>query len=85
MITCVFPPSAEGKVAIGDARAGLSPSEHLTPDLPKEGASCEDMLHVLKLLVTEHAGRRVGKATTSMAVGRPTSVLQSQPYKDLDV
>lgn len=54
------------------------------PDLSREGAACEEMVHGLRLLITEGAGSVMGQAVAGKAVHRPAAILHGQLEKELD-
>ena len=51
-----------------------APSKAVVPNLPREGATRQEDLHGLDLLVAEQAEGRVGKTMESKARGGPASV-----------
>ena len=63
-------PSASGR----RMNWGGAPSKAVVPNLPREGATCQEVLHGLDLLVAEQAEGMVGKTVASKARGGPASV-----------
>jgi hypothetical protein len=54
------------------------------PNLPREGAGDEQMMHCLRLLVAQDAPGIVLQALALKSIGSPAPVLVGQPEEEFD-
>lgn len=79
------PPVVEGGVvAVRRLTGHAESSQHLVPNLSREGAGEDEMVHGLRHLVAEEAAGMVLEASPGKALGSPAAIHAGKPSEKLD-
>lgn len=78
----VVPPVQEGGLVLRRPAGHAHPGEDLIPDVPRKGATEEEMAHRLGLLAAKGADSMVLQSMSGEAVCRPAAVQADEPVKE---